>query len=434
MIGDRPGGPSGPPGDHSTPAAGDRSPDQPEPRATESLPAPSELDAAEPRTAQEAERWRIAPLLTRTWALIAVPLASIVFALLAGSVLIIGSSYLALGRFDPMLPIEAYQALLAGSLGIGAADPFPALRTTMIAAAPLLLAGLAVGLGFKAGLFNIGATGQLIMGGFLAAIVGAMLATESPFVAVPAAVIAGGVAGALYGFIPGFLKAFTGAHEVVTTIMLNFIAGLTVSALVQGPFRAPGFTFARTGDIGNAQLPPLFGMHLGVYIALAFIPLIAWLIWRTTLGFEIRAVGANPSAARYAGMSPRWLITLTMSLCGMLAGLSGVILILGQIRSFPATFGTGIGFDAIAVALLGRAHPVGVFLGALIFGGMRAGAPLMQVRAQVPIQVIDIIQALILLFLAADVIVRRLLRIRAARAGVDELQTVSRTYGEQAVR
>jgi len=412
----------------------EQGPKQPEPRPGETLPTRSEADPAGPRTPAEAARWRFAPFLARLWALSAVPLASILFALVAGTLLIIGSSFLAVGRFDPTLPLTAYRALLEGSLGIGAADPFVALRATLVAAAPLLLAGLAVGLGFKAGLFNIGATGQLIMGGFSAAVVGAALAGEPPLLAVPLAVVAGAVAGAVYGFIPGFLKAFTGAHEVVTTIMLNFIAGLTVSALVQGPFRAPGYTFARTGDIGNAALPSLFGMHMGVFLALAFIPLMGWLVWRTTIGFEIRAVGANPSAARYAGMSPRRLIVMTMSLCGMLAGLSGVILILGQVRSFPATFGTGIGFDAIAVALLGRAHPVGIFLGALLFGGLRAGAPLMQIRAQVPIQVIDILQALILLFLAADVLVRQLLRIRAERAGVEELQTVTRTYGEQAVR
>ena len=412
----------------------DRAPADPGPPPGEAASRPPPTDPAGPRTPGEAERWRVAPALSRIWALSAVPLASIVFALLAGTLLIIGSSFFAVGRFEPTLPIDAYRALLEGSLGIGARDSLTAIRSTLVNSAPLLLAGLAVGLGFKAGLFNIGATGQLIMGGFAAAVVGAALADASPSVAIPSAIIAGGMAGAAYGFIPGFLKAFTGAHEVVTTIMLNFIAGLTVSALVQGPFRAPGFTFARTADIGNAALPAVLDMHLGVYIALAFIPLVTWLIWRTTLGFEIRAVGANPSAARYAGMSPRRLIALTMSLCGMFAGMAGVILILGQVRSFPATFGTGIGFDAIAVALLGRAHPIGIFFGALLFGGMRAGAPLMQVRAEVPIQVIDILQALILLFLAADVLVRQLLRIRAERAGVDELSTVSRTYGEQAVR
>jgi len=412
----------------------DRSPKRPEPPPGEELPPRTSSDPLAPATPEEAQRRRLAPLLWRIWSVSAVPVASILLALALGTLLIIGSSVLAVGRFDPALPVTAYRALLEGSLGIGASDPMVALRSTLINAAPLLLAGLAVGLGFKAGLFNIGATGQLIMGGFTAAVVGAALAQQPTFVAVPVAILAGALAGALYGFIPGFLKAFTGAHEVVTTIMLNFIASLTVSALVQGPFRAPGFTFARTGDIGNAHLPSIFGLHLGVFLALVFVPIVIWLIWRTTLGFEIRAVGANPSAARYAGMSPRRLIVTTMSLCGMFGGLAGVIVILGQVRSFPATFGTGIGFDAIAVALLGRAHPVGILLGSLLFGGLRAGAPLMQIRAQVPIQVIDILQALILLFLAADLIVRRLLRIRAEGAGVEELQTVTRTYGEQAVR
>jgi general nucleoside transport system permease protein len=376
----------------------------------------------------------IRALLRRFWALAVVPLASIALALLAGAVLIIGSSVLAVGEFDILLPVRAYLALIEGALGIGARNPIGNLQNTIVAAAPLLLAGLSVGLGFKAGLFNIGGTGQLIMGGFAAAIVGAALADQPPFVAIPIAVVAGALAGAAWGFIPGALKAFSGAHEVVTTIMLNFIAGLTVSALVLGPFRAPGFTFARTADVGNAALPDVFGMHLGVYLALAFVPIMVWLIWRTTLGFEIRTVGANPSAARYAGMSPRWLLVLTMSLAGMLAGLAGTIMILGQVRSFAATFGTSVGFDAIAVALLGRAHPVGILFAALLFGGLRAGAPLMQVRAEVPVQVIDVITALILLFLAADVIVRRIFRLRAAGVEVEELQTVSRTYGEQAVR
>jgi ABC-type uncharacterized transport system permease subunit len=398
--------------------------------------APDSGPGALPATPTEVLRQRRLPLLAQLWTMSAVPIAAIIFALLAGSFLIIGSSVIVEGELDLALPITAYRALLEGSLGIGAADPTNALTATIVNSAPLLLAGLAVGLGFKAGLFNIGATGQLIMGGFTAAVVGAALAAESPWIAVPVSVAAGAAAGFIYGFIPGVLKAFTGAHEVVTTIMLNFIATLTVSALVQGPFRAPGFSFDRTGDVGNARLEVIFGrdLHLGVLIALAFIPIVAWLIWRTTLGFEIRAVGANPSAARYAGMSPRKLIVLTMALCGMLAGLAGTILILGQIRSYPATFGTGIGFDAIAVALLGRAHPIGIFLGALLFGGMRAGAPLMEVRSQVPADVVDILQAIILLFLAADLVVRRILRLRAAGAGVDELQTVTRTYAEQAVR
>jgi len=321
-------------------------------------------------------------------------------------------------------------------LGIGAAQPENAITASIVNTAPLLLAGLSVALGFKAGLFNIGATGQFLMGGLAASVVGAQFANADPLVAIPVAVVAGAAGGALYGFIPGLLKAVTGAHEVVTTIMLNYIATFTASALVIGLLRAPGFTFDRTAAVGNATLPVVFGrdLNLGVFLAVAFVPITSWLIWRTTLGFEIRTVGANPSAARYAGMSPRRLIILTMSLCGLLSGLAGAILFLGEIGFYPATFGTAIGFDAIAVALLGRAHPVGVLFGALLFGVLRAGAPLMQIRAEIPVEIIDVLQAIILFFLAADIVVRRLFRVRAARAGVDEIQTVTRSYGEQAVR
>lgn len=393
---------------------------------------PEETPSSGPgATAEEAVREQRLPIARRIWSLTAIPLAAIVLALLVGALIIMASSFVAVGRFDPALPLAAYTALLEGAAG-----DVNGITRTIVNASPLLLAGLSVALGFKAGLFNIGATGQLAMGGFTAAVVGAQVADAGILVAAPIAVIAGAIAGALYGFIPGLLKAATGAHEVVTTIMLNFIATLAITALVNGPFRAPGFTFARTAPVGDAALPVIFGrdLHVGVLIAIAFVPIIAFLIWRTTLGFEIRTVGANPSAARYAGMSPRRLIILTMSLCGLLSGLAGVILMLGEVGFYPATFGTAIGFDAIAVALLGRAHPVGVLFGALLFGGMRAGAPLMQIRAEVPLEIIDVLQATILFFLAADVLVRRIFRVRAARVGVDELQTVTRTYGEQAVR
>ena len=389
-----------------------------------------------PATPAEAVAEQQQPLARRIWSLSAIPIASVILALLVGALVIMASSVAIVGHFDPWLPVEAYSALLEGGLGIGAADPLNAITGSIVNAAPLLLAGLSVALGFKAGLFNIGATGQFIIGGLFACIAGAAVADQSPFVAIPIAIVAGAVGGAFYGFIPGVLKAFTGAHEVVTTIMLNYIAAYTATALVIGPFRAPGFSFDRTADVGNAALPTILGrdLNLGVLIALAFVPIMIFFIWRTTTGFEIRTVGANPSAARYAGMSPRRLIVMTMSLCGMLAGLAGTILFLGEVGFYPATFGTQIGYEAIAIALLGRAHPVGVLLGALLFGVLRGGAPLMQIRADIPIEIIDVLQAIILFFLAADVIVRRIFRFRAARAGVDEVQTVTRSYGEQAVR
>jgi simple sugar transport system permease protein len=237
--------------------------------------------------------------------------------------------------------------------------------------------------------------------------------------------------GAAWGFIPGALKAWTGAHEVVTTIMLNFIAGAIIGYLITGPLEAPGFGFSRTGPLGNAELPAFEGttIHLGVLIAFALVPVVWWLLWRSTLGFEIRTVGANPDAARYAGMHPAMLTILTMSLCGMLAGLAGAGQILGISHFMTASYGTSIGFDSISIALLGRSNPFGIMAAALLFGAMRAGSGLMQIEAGIPVEIIDVIQALILLFLATDVVIRRLLRIRAESAEPDEIQTVTRSYG-----
>ncbi|MDQ4035196.1 MAG: ABC transporter permease, partial [Chloroflexota bacterium] len=363
-------------------------------------------------------------LLARAVGLVAVPLAAVIGAMVVGGIIIMLSS-LASGSFDPGLPFQAYGNLLEGAFGSIRGVVF-----SVVSATPLILGGMAVGLGFKAGLFNIGAQGQFLMGALGSAAVGASLAGASPLVAIPVAILAGAVLGAVWGFIPGALKAWTGAHEVVTTIMLNFIAGAVIGYLITGPLEAPGFSFSRTGPLGNAELPtlPVFGanVHLGVLIAFAVVPAVWWLVWRSTLGFEIRTVGANPDAARYAGMHPAFIVILTMSACGLLAGLAGAGQILGISHFMNASYGTSIGFDSISVALLGRAHPVGITLAALLFGSMRAGSGLMQIEAGIPVEIIDVIQATILLFLAADLVIRRALRIRAPSAEPDELQTVTR--------
>jgi len=360
----------------------------------------------------------------------AVPVAAVLLAFLVGSVFILVSTLFTDREFDLLLPWTAYTSLLFGAFG--GLNP---IVDTMVAAAPLILGGLALGLGFKAGLFNIGAQGQFLMGGLGAAAVGASVASLPTPIAIAAAVLAGAAVGALYGFIPGMLKALTGAHEVVTTIMLNFIAAAIIAYLVAGPLGAEGFAFARTGPVGNAALPDLPGtrnLNLGVLLALVAVPVVWWVLARSTFGFEIRAVGANPNAARYAGMRPGLVIMTTMAACGLLAGLAGVVEILGVTGFINTSYGTSVGFDSISVALLGRAHPVGILFSAILFGAMRAGAPEMQLDAGIPVEIIDVLQAIILFFLAADILVRRLLRIRAARAGVDELQTVTRSYGEQA--
>jgi len=362
----------------------------------------------------------------------AVPIAAVLLAFLVGSIFILVSTLFTSREFDLLLPFTAYSSLFFGAFG--GVNP---IVDTMVAAAPLILGGLALGLGFKAGLFNIGAQGQFLMGALGAAAVGASVAGLPAPIAIATAVLAGAAVGAVYGFIPGMLKAFTGAHEVVTTIMLNFIAAAIIAYLVAGPLGAEGFAFARTGPIGNAALPDVPGtrnLHLGVLLAVVAVPIVWWILARSTFGFEIRTVGANPNAARYAGMRPAVVTMTTMAASGLLAGLAGVVEILGVTGFINTSYGTSVGFDAISVALLGRAHPVGILFSAILFGAMRAGAPEMQLDAGIPVEIIDVLQGIILLFLAADILVRRLLRIRVARAGVDELQTVTRSYGEQTGR
>ena len=360
------------------------------------------------------------------------PAGTVVLALLVGAVALVASSPLVKGYVDLGLPLATYGALVQGSI-----LSINGLVDTIVNATPLILVGLAVGLGFKAGLFNIGGQGQFLMGAVASAAAGAALSQTSPVIAIPLAVLAGMAAGALYGFIPGFLKAFTGAHEVVTTIMLNYVAIYVVAYLITGPLRQAGASFAVSPDVGAAGLPAILNVggghagHVGILIPVLVVPAMWWLLYRSTIGFEIRTVGANPDAALYAGMRPRRLIVLALTLGGLLAGLAGAVEILGVSGNMPASYSTNIGFDAIIVALLGRANPVGIVFGGLLLGAMRAGAPLMETVADVPRQMVDVLQGIILFFLAADVVVRRVFRIRAAGVGVDELQTVTRSYGGQ---
>ena len=367
-----------------------------------------------------------------------VPILAVVLAFIVGSVLIIATSVATAGHLDIGLPVTAYLALLEGAgVTTDLGQAVNGLVNTFVQAAPLVLGGLSVGVAFKAGLFNIGAQGQFLIGAIAAAGMGAAVSTWPGPLAISAAILAGCLAGAAWGFIPGALKAFTGAHEVVTTIMLNTIAASVIGWLVTGPLLASGFSFDRTGDLGNSTLPILFGtrnLHLGVFASVLAVPVVWFLLWRSTLGFEIRTVGLNPSAARYAGMRPASLIIFTMSLAGMLAGLAGSMEILGITHFMNASYGTAVGFDSITVALLGRAHPVGIVLAALLFGAMRAGSNLMQIKTQIPVEIVDIIQAIVLLFVAADVIVRRVFRVRSSAGGLAELQTVTKSYGEGAVR
>lgn len=367
-------------------------------------------------------RARVAP----KWTVAQIPIYSIVLAFAVAAIVIVVSSTFTRTGFDPLLPFAAYGRLLAGSFGSG-----NAIANTLVSAAPLMFGGLAVGLGLKAGLFNIGVAGQFLVGAFAAAVTGASLASAPTLIAMPLAMLAGAAGGAAYGFIPGYLKARTGAHEVVTTIMLNNAAVLLLTWAVNDLVRAPGFSFPRTGEIGQSALPILAGrnLHLGIIFAVATIFLIRWILDRTTLGFEIRTVGANPSAARYAGMRPVFITALTMTISGLLAGLAGAIQMLGVIGFYAPGITASVGFDSIAVALLGRSDPIGILFAAILFGAFRAGAPLMQIETSVPVEVIDIIQALVILFLAADLIVRRFFRVRAPKVEITEMATVTGSWG-----
>ena len=309
--------------------------------------------------------------------------------------------------------VEAYLGLFEGIFG-----STRAMVDSCVTAGPYILTGLSVAIGFQAGLFNIGAEGQFYLGALFSAVAGYALTGLPLWLHLPLAVLAGAVGGGIWGAIPGYLKARFGAHEVINTIMMNYIAVALVDYLVKKVIRDPGASIDRTPNIlSSAHLPLLFGedyrLHAGILIALAAVFVLHRLLNKTTLGFEIRTVGANPGAAAYAGISTTRIITLTMILAGCLSGLAGAGEVLGLKHNLPAAFSSGYGFDAIAVALLARSNPVGVLPAALLWGGLRNGAGLMQIRSGISIDLINVIQALVIVFVAADPIIRWLYRIKA---------------------
>src|SRR5512139_627974 len=323
-------------------------------------------------------------------------------------------------------PLEAYRGLIEGAFG----SP-KAISETFIWATPYIFAGLAVALAFKGGLFNIGAEGQLALGALAAAWLGyglpkALGTTIPAIIHVPICVIGGAIAGGLWGAVPGWLKARFGAHEVINTIMMNYIALGLVSFLLNGPMKDPSPTnviartpsIAETARIGHIFSDPALRVHWGTVLAFIVAFLIWFLLWKMTVGFEIRTVGTSSGAARYAGINVGRTIILTMFLSGALAGLAGAIEVTGLNYRHELSFALGYGFDAIAIALLGRTHPFGVVLAAILFGAMRSGATRMQFLTQIPVDIISVVQSLILLFVAADEIIRYMYRIRAPKEEV----------------
>lgn len=344
---------------------------------------------------------------------ILIPILAVFTSLVLGAILIWASG---------VNPIGAYRGLFEGMLG-----SWQARVETCVSATPYMLTGLAVAVGFRCGLFNIGAEGQFYMGALCSVITGFTIQGLPVWIHLPTALVAGALGGAVWGAIPGLLKARLGAHEVINTIMMNYIAVKLIDYLVKNPLRDATASMDRTPYIlATAQLPRLFGesyrLHAGFFIALGMVIFIYWLLFKTTIGFEIRTVGANPDAAHYAGMSVTRNFVLAMSLAGALAGLAGAGEVLGLNYTLPAAFSSGYGFDAIAVALLARSNPAGILPSAFLWGGLRNGSGLMQVRTGISIDLINILQALVIIFIAADQIVRWVYRIKPQR-GVEVIFT-----------
>lgn len=350
---------------------------------------------------------------SRIFRAILIPLLALFAALLTGAVVML------LSGEDPL---AAYSGLFQGAFGDG-----KAWSRTVRKMVPFILTGLSVAVAFKVGLFNIGASGQFVMGTILAVSVGINFPGLPMFLHLPLALMAGVVGGMIWGAIPGILKVYTGAHEVIVTIMLNYVAALfggwTVYAGgTQG--QTPGPLWDRTAGpisetpdvLASAQIPWLFGppyrVHYGVFIALAMAVFIWWLIFKTPFGFEIRTVGQNMRAAHYAGIRVNFTLILTIALAGGLAGLAGAIETLGLNHKFAPEFGGAVGFDGITVALLGQTHPFGVILASFLFGALDGGAAKMQFESGVPADIIQIIQALVLAFVAAPLIIRTIFRLR----------------------
>jgi ABC-type uncharacterized transport system permease subunit len=361
-----------------------------------------------------SRRWRRALISG-----VVVPLASVVAGFLVGAVVV------AISGSDPL---QAYTALFEGAV-----TNHNALAETLLSSIPYVFLGLGVALGFRAGLFNIGAEGQFYVGALAGVFVGYSIHGLPGIVEIPLALLAGMAGGFVWAGIAGALKATTGAHEVITTIMLNYISFLLASFLVdtKGLMLAPHVSTPRTPDVDvNAVLPiiiPGSRLHAGLILALLAAPVVWFLIERTTIGFRLRTVGFNQGAARAAGISVRRAILVAMGLSGALAGLAGIVQVLGVNRHMTDTVAAGYGFDAIAVALLARSNPWGIVPAALLFGALRNGASFMQLDTQVSSDLISIIQASVIIFVAAPVIIRWVLRLRDT-----PVQTIQITQRDEA--
>lgn len=341
------------------------------------------------------------------------PVGAILMALLVGSIfmLIIGTS-----------PLVAYSALLKSAFG----DTF-SIGETLESVTPLLLTGLAVAFAFQAKLFNIGAEGQFLMGALAASWVGVNLPLP-PGIHIVVTLLVGAIVGGLWGGIAGLLKATRGVHEVISTIMLNHIALFFIGYMVTGPMKEVSpLDIPQTARVlPTAQLMkimPPSRLSAGIIIALLVAAFIWWVLWKTTFGYEIRAVGQNPHAAEFSGIKPNRNIFLAMLVSGSLAGLGGAIIISGLFMRFQHGFEPGYGFTAIAISLLGGNNPPGIILAALLFATLSKGAMGMQNLAGVPQDIVLVIQALVIFFVAAPRILQILPKRRKRQPEISQTKS-----------
>lgn len=376
-----------------------------------------------------------------------VPTLAVVTALLFGAIVIILTDFEHLSQIgtDPLGAIggaiggviNGYGAMLEGAFGDPAriatalqsgterdiATAIRPITETLVATTPLIFTGLAVAISFRAGMFNIGADGQLMLGALGATITAILLAGQAhPIVILIVALVVGTLSGGVWGFIPGFLKARTGAHEVITTIMLNYIAALVVFFALRSPtIRAAGSTspvsknLTPITDVPNIINLPAIRLDYGFVVALLMAVAVSFLLFRTTKGFELRAAGFNMTAARYAGMSAGGSMMLAMALSGALAGMAGSFMVLGTVGQLSLDLSGGIGFNAIALALLASLRPSGVVLAALLFGALTTGGKTMGIQSGIPFDLLFFIMALVIMFVAAPGLIRSIWRVKVAK-------------------
>ena len=342
----------------------------------------------------------------------------------------VGAAYRAMFTGSVFDPTILWHALTTGQDWTAALTP---ISETLTYAAPLVIISIGVAISFETGLFNIGANGQAILGGIAGTAFGSMIHLPM-FIHLPLTLACGVAAGAFYGFIPGVLKALTGAHEVIVTLMLNYVvAFFLLYSLLSTPLQLPG----QVNDLSrvilpSAQLPSFFAtattlrVSWGILIAIGVVAFGWWFLNRSTLGFDFRITGANPNAARASGINPKKIIMYVFLISGGLAGLAGVVEVDGTTHSLDGGFligSAGIGFTAITVSLLGRNKPINVFWGAILFSALGVGGRIMQAETGIPLDLATIIQSAVVLFVATPVMVQEIFRLREGTLHTVELNT-----------